>query len=118
MLSLNTHTELDDDEADMVLTEVRNAGPDGGDLVGYIGKIPHARSWAAVLYLGDESTTRTVALGNGICYYTDAMVELFVSGLSMSTAETGYPAGTVLFCSPGDAKLFLLATDEERKHNL
>lgn len=126
MPSFDTLTDLDDYDDDaspaMNLTEVRNDASDGGDLVGWVGKIPHSRHWAAVIYFADESipldsSTRTVSLGDGNRYTAD-MVEDYVSGLSMSSAETGYAAGTVLFCSPGDATLFLLAADEQHRHCL
>ena len=43
---------------------------------------------------------------------TADMVEFYVSGLSMDSAETGYRAGTVLFSSASDARLFLLAAGQ------
>lgn len=115
MLFLDTDThdydDADHDSPGMDLTEVRNDEPDGGDLVGWVGKLPHARHWAAVAYLDADASVRTVALGDGN-HYTADMVEFYVSGLSMDSAETGYRAGTVLFSSASDARLFLLAAGQ------
>ncbi len=114
MLFPDHRTDSDDHDDDlpaMDLTEVRNDEPDGGDLVGWVGKNPHARHWAALRYLDAEGSMRTVALGDG-SRYTEEMIESWVSGVSLGAGETGYAVGTVLFSCPTEAKLFLLDADE------